>query len=195
MATREELAWAAGFFDGEGCVGCSRGAPTKLGVQRRYLRAAVTQKHPPLLEKFAALFDGGAIRAESRRTMHQYQANGKDAFRVICALWPWLGEQKKADFKRALRAIKESRALAARTTAPPRECAAPDCANTFVPDIRHVDTAYCSNRCFQRINARRRRGPAPPKFCLGCRCPVDDRTRGCKWCSKRHWQRQNKRGD
>jgi hypothetical protein len=35
--------------------------------------------------------------------------NGRAAFYVATLLWPWLSEQKKADFKRALRRVLESR--------------------------------------------------------------------------------------
>jgi hypothetical protein len=195
MATREELAWAAGFFDGEGCVGTSPGAPTKSGVTRRYLRAAVTQKHPPLLEKFAALFEGGAIRSESRRTMHQFQVNGRQAFRVMDLLWPWLGEQKKADFKRALLRIRESREAAAKEMAPlERECAAEDCSTPFTPDARHDAARFCSGVCAARHARHVVYVPPAVKKCRGCGCEVDDRTGGCRRCMTRHWQRQNVKG-
>jgi hypothetical protein len=196
MATREELAWAAGFFDGEGCVGAYAGPPSKGGVRRRYLRVSVAQKQRPLLDKYLGIFGCGAVYEDKRRPMHAYQASGRAAFDVVNRLWPWLGEQKRADFKRACRMIAEARVTADEALKPAaRECGEPDCTTVFTPDRRHAETVYCSTRCFQRINARRKRGPAPPKFCLGCRCPVDDRTRGCLRCSKRHWQRRYKRGD
>jgi hypothetical protein len=194
MTRNEDLAWAAGFFDGEGCVSATPSSPTKQGVTRCYLRASVTQKHPPLLEKFAGLFGCGAIRSESRRTMHQFQVNGRQAFGVMDALWPWLGEQKKSDFKRALRRIRESRELAAAMILQDeRECGAADCTTVFTPDVRHANANFCSGVCAAR-HARHLNYVLPtPKPCKGCGCDIDDRTRGCRRCMTRHWQRKSNR--
>jgi hypothetical protein len=197
MATREELAWAAGFFDGEGCFGSSPAAPTKNGVRRRYLRASLSQKYEPLVIKFCDVVGVGTINFyHARATSSQafvWRCTSKNALTVAALLWPWLGEQKKADLKRGLRQVRESRVAAEASLAPAaRICGAEDCDNIFTPDVRHDAAVYCSVRCFQRIFARERRGPAPPRYCKGCGCSVDQRTRGCNWCYKRHWQRENK---
>lgn len=193
MATREELAWAAGFFDGEGSVGGYTGARTKTGIERRYLRISVAQKNRPLLDKFADIFRCGSVHCDRKRAMHSFQASGRTALTVIDLMWPWLGEQKKRDLKRGLRLILDTRVAADAALAPKeRTCIAPDCDRIFTPDVRHPNSPYCSNRCYQRVFARIKRGPAPPKHCSGCGCPVDQRMRGCRRCMTRHWQRKNK---
>lgn len=196
MATREELAWAAGFFDGEGCFGNSPAAENKQGIRRRYLRASLSQKYPALVHQFHEIVGVGTIHfSPARPTSSQayiWRTTSKNAFSVANALWPWLGEQKKADFKRGLRGVRDARLLASTTLPRKRVCGAADCDTAFAPDIRHPDSAYCSNRCYQRIHARGKRGPAPPKHCSGCGCPVDHRTRGCRRCMTRHWQRKSK---
>src|SRR5258708_1520938 len=46
---REQLAWAAGFYDGEGCVGCYR---TGGRAKPSSLNMSVTQKGSEPLERF-----------------------------------------------------------------------------------------------------------------------------------------------
>ena len=115
MARSEELAWAAGFFDGEGCF--STTCPTYIvrdgsRINRRYLRLSVDQKYPELLEKFREIVGQGKVyhyQKAAGGSGFKFQASGRFAFRVACALWPYIGEQKKADFKRSLSLVKESR--------------------------------------------------------------------------------------
>jgi hypothetical protein len=157
----------------------------------------VTQKTEPLLERFAAAIGVGKIRSYPARKGASAGCTlyfgGKDAMRVAVALWPYLGERKKSDFKRALRMVRESRDEVDALLQPePRVCAADDCDNVFTPDRRHDQAAYCSHRCWDRISARVRRGPAPPRFCRGCGCEADSRTRGCRRCMTRHWERKRR---
>ena len=198
MATREELAWAAGFFDGEGCFGCSPGTATKNGVRRRYLRASLSQKYEPLVTQFLGIVGVGTIGfSEARPTSSQayvWRITGPKAFATASLLWPWLGEQKKADFKRALLRVRESRIAAASALKPaPRECLARDCPRYFTPDVRHDAAEFCSGVCAARHARHAAYVPPPPKKCRGCGCNVDDRTYGCRRCMTRHWQREAKR--
>lgn len=111
-----DLAWAAGFFDGEGCFLASPGTKydTSEGPKsRRYLRLTVTQRYEPLLKKLQDIFGAGRVYAQKERPTSSagfaWTCNGRAAFFVADQMWPWLGEQKKADFKRALRAVRGSR--------------------------------------------------------------------------------------
>lgn len=111
-----DLAWAAGFFDGEGCVRVSQSVryQTSQGEKaRRYLRLDVTQKHRPLLDKLEAMFGVGNIYYQKPRPTSSegycWTCNGRAAFYVLNLIWPWLGEQKKADFKRAINRVRETR--------------------------------------------------------------------------------------
>lgn len=97
-----DLAWAAGFFDGEGCFTARKSA----GNGRRYLALQLVQKQPTeLIDKFAQMFAAGRIyRWEKRGSQYlSYSAHGRQAFYIADLLWPWLGERKRADFKRVLR--------------------------------------------------------------------------------------------
>lgn len=111
-----DLAWAAGFFDGEGCftATASNYYETSEGRQcRRYLRLSVWQKHEPLLLQLQVALGVGRIYVQKQRPTSSagftWVCNGREAFHVANALWPWLGEQKKADFKRALLSVRKTR--------------------------------------------------------------------------------------
>ena len=106
-----ELAWAAGFVDGEGTFRARKN--TYREKTYYYLQFCVTQKHPELIERSQKVL-GGCIyhypeRASGHSSESKLMANSRDAFEIANRLWPWLGEQKKADFKRALRLVLESR--------------------------------------------------------------------------------------
>jgi hypothetical protein len=52
------------------------------------------------------------VRTRPRGTSsegYKWVCNGRAAFFVADLLWPWLGEQKKSDFKRAINAVRETR--------------------------------------------------------------------------------------
>ena len=106
-----ELAWAAGFVDGEGTFRARK--QTYRGRAYYYLQFCVTQKHPELIERVDRLLAGKTYHYPQRESGHssesKFIANSREAFEVANLLWPWLGEQKKADFKRALGKVLESR--------------------------------------------------------------------------------------
>lgn len=111
-----DVAWAAGFVDGEGCLTPTRSSSyeSSEGVKhRRYLRLDVSQKNKDLLVKLRDIFGVGSIQYTKPRPgsseCHRWVCNGRAAFHVANLLWPYLGEQKKADFKRCLRAVRETR--------------------------------------------------------------------------------------
>jgi hypothetical protein len=194
MAIDTDYAWAAGFFDGEGTVGVNRGAPNKLGVQRAYLRITVAQKPRPLLDRFQAIFEGGNVYHDKKRNMHTYSAASQPmAFAVICHIWPYIGEQKRRDFVRAIAEVRRTRELADQARGAGRECAAEDCETIFYPDGRQFPfMRFCSKRCLSRVVARKKRGPAPVRHCKGCGGHPDERTRGCRRCMTRHWERKRR---
>lgn len=100
---REELAWAAGFFDGEGYTGR---VPARPG-QRTGVRAIVGQKYPELLHRFrAAVGDLGTIygpRKNGKSLIYVYNVGGHEDVQALGALlWPFLGAVKRQQWKSAL---------------------------------------------------------------------------------------------
>ena len=100
---REELAWAAGFFDGEGWVGFS-------GQQARL---KVSQAHPVVIARFIEAIGIGTLYKETRLTVA-----GKTVWSVRFSsftivqhiaglLWTWLSEVKRNQFKQTLLLARE----------------------------------------------------------------------------------------
>src|SRR5437660_1411204 len=94
----EDLAWAAGFFDAEGCFNF-----TKAG---RYASVSIGQTDQGLLARFQSIVRVGKIDGPYRRT-HPGQWAKKEQFRfrvydrksvvhIVELLWPWLGDVKRA---------------------------------------------------------------------------------------------------
>src|SRR5687767_4712413 len=122
---REQLAWAAGFFDGEGCV-------TSSEARSRRPMMFITQHDPRVLRRFRQVVGFGKVygpyRSGSRRAHRGsksvferllrkpavyvptfrwvWKTNGgyQDVEAIARMLSPWLGVRKKQDARRVLRA-------------------------------------------------------------------------------------------
>ena len=108
---REELAWAAGFFDGEGCFSFS--------VAGNYLCVSISQTEPEPLERFARAVGVGWVLGPYdlrkndrwiRKPQYVYRANGYERVQAIAALlWFKLGLAKQEQAVHALAAEFERR--------------------------------------------------------------------------------------
>lgn len=98
MIAAAPVAWAAGFFEGEG--GAYPG--------RRCVMLRVVQSDREALERFAAVVGCGTVRpiatsALGRRPMFAWQvARRADVARIVAAFWPWLTERKRGQIAEAL---------------------------------------------------------------------------------------------
>jgi len=99
---RHELAWAAGFFDGEGWA-----AKTKpRGLQAR-INQADPNGIPEALIRFQAAFGGlgrigGPTREPKRKDMYRWIVSSrKDVELLLQLLKPWLGPVKLHQLARA----------------------------------------------------------------------------------------------
>ena len=120
MTRREELAWAAGFFDGEGCTMIRRdrrlGDPTRAPTVN--VGIAVNQVDRRVLDRLLAALGTGTIRGPYKtpggKDQWRYAADGfARVVAVVAILWPWLGEIKRDQARRVLleyRAAREERA-------------------------------------------------------------------------------------
>jgi hypothetical protein len=99
MHDREALAWAAGFFDGEGSVFCHKKEPR--------LQVSISQIDPRVLDKFAEAVGLGKVYGPFKGSTPQTPRwnyviqNIEGAYAVFDLLSPWLGEVKKQQFLRA----------------------------------------------------------------------------------------------
>lgn len=107
MATEAELAWAAGLFEGEGCISSIRAGRTW------YLKVAMTDRE--VLDRFHAIVGRGRIyihsahkskrgieRGWSKAWVWQVGSRG-DVLHVLGLLMPNLGSRRRARAEEALR--------------------------------------------------------------------------------------------
>ncbi len=111
--TDVELAWAAGFFDGEGSVSvhCD-----KRPGRRPAFRLEIEQVDVRPLVRFRAAVGGlGSLsqrigpRAPNRRLLYRIFACNDPALRIASSLWPWLSEPKQEQIVRVLDRLEEAR--------------------------------------------------------------------------------------
>lgn len=79
-----EIAWSAGFFDGEGTTFSSG----------RSLQLSVGQVNRDNLARFMSAV-GGAGNVIHGRRISVFQAYGEKARAIVCLLWPFLGDEKR----------------------------------------------------------------------------------------------------
>lgn len=102
---REELSWAAGFFDGEGCFSYSEAAI--------YSCVSIGQSDRKPLDRFKQAVGVGKVNGPyppthpdqlRRKPLHFYQAYGHERVQAIAAmLWFKLGAVKQAQAVKVLR--------------------------------------------------------------------------------------------
>lgn len=111
---RESLAWAAGFFDGEGTICAQRREKVGNGSAFMNITIAVSQagKHAPaILERFRSIVGVGnvyQIHGKCRQAHHKIGYSWRTSKfeyvqAVVALLWGWLGEQKREQAERELR--------------------------------------------------------------------------------------------
>lgn len=111
MSVETELAWSAGFFDGEGCSSVTHRPVYKGRKARTQLVLVVTQcghEAPILLERFRAAVDAGFLQRPIKRGVYldhyRWQIGSiAGGLNVMRQLWPYLGPVKKRQFIKALR--------------------------------------------------------------------------------------------
>ncbi len=116
ILNREDLAWAAGFFDGE----CNFFSQQKKGHTRFIIQ--IGQKYPQVLENLVRIFPfsritgpyehRGKYRFPKKSQPMYYRWSVQDfehAQYVVACVWPWLGEVKKEQIKSALGFLRTQR--------------------------------------------------------------------------------------
>jgi len=106
----EQLAWAAGFYCGEGSVSPVRQRGKVSGV-----RVTIGQKNREVLDRFQEAVAVGRVNGPygpygggNGCAMFFYQAHGRDVTRKIRdLLWPWLSMEKREQFDRAFAALAD----------------------------------------------------------------------------------------
>jgi LAGLIDADG endonuclease len=92
---KTEIAWAAGFFDGEGCITITKTRSGKFKYNHHCLRASIAQVYKGSLDRFQSVIKRGRVRGPykygANKQYHwQWNASGMDVLYVLDILWPYL---------------------------------------------------------------------------------------------------------
>ena len=101
------LAWAAGFFDGEGGTYIQHNAR-----KRKYLKIIVGQKHREPLDRIRRIFQCGNITQRANGIYVWQVCTGDDVHHVLEMMWPYLTEIKRLQANIAIDLCNESRLVA-----------------------------------------------------------------------------------
>jgi hypothetical protein len=105
VASETDLAWAAGFFDGEGSTSVLKAQRDKYS----YIRMSVNQKKPECLERFHSIVGFGKIYRANKRDIYSWDCyKQSDVPQVLEMLWPYLSNVKKEQALRAMERVKEN---------------------------------------------------------------------------------------
>ena len=106
---REALAWAAGFYEGEGSI-VAHSHPVS-GYSS--ISVTVSQASTEPLERFKAALGLGKLvtrppsKLENRQTMYLWRVCSYErAQAVIAMLWPWLSIRRREQARRALQLVQ-----------------------------------------------------------------------------------------
>jgi hypothetical protein len=147
--TREaEIAYAAGIFDGEGCITGTRG--------KNDIHIAVTMGDEDCIRRFGRIVGCGTIGVQTqftdpgpRKPMWRWQADGAKAERIVRLLLPYLGQRRTARAHELLGRRERWRAACRRA----RTCS--QCGVEFCPARANATASrqrHCSRRCGLRFN-------------------------------------------
>lgn len=91
IPTEAEIAWAAGIYEGEGCVAGTKGRTI----------AVVSQKDPELLYRMRELFGGGItmVRMGTPKYCHTWKLYGDVARSFFVSIYPWLTTRRKGQIE------------------------------------------------------------------------------------------------
>lgn len=89
---REDLAWAAGFFEGEGCFYAHKGPKRQDGTQRMSAAANCTQKDREVLQRFQRIIGFGWLNSGNDRGVSAWGTH--DVSGLIGLIGEWLSERR-----------------------------------------------------------------------------------------------------
>lgn len=163
-ATDLDVAWAAGLFEGEGCIGFSNrfSAPS--------LRLSMVDRD--VVERFAAIIGIGIVRRNDYyytkhgwQVQYLWEAGGLEAVEAVICLVPFLGERRTKRAQELIDWYVETYL---------KECAV--CGDPFI--ARRSDQLYCTLRCTGKAQYAKRktklhaaakaRPPIIEKACARC---------------------------
>jgi hypothetical protein len=107
LTKKEEIAWAAGFFEGEGCFFASFQKPRQNGTRIFRTHASLAQKDVSLLEKFKEIVGFGIICNNSKDVKAWKTSKVGEAEQLLEIFRPWLSNRRLETAKSLLQKEKE----------------------------------------------------------------------------------------
>ena len=112
--TRENIAWAAGLFEGEGCVGVY-GKPIGARGPRKSPAMKITMTDLDVLEKFQRIVGVGKVGGprrhkgkEHHKAFWSWSCNGTEKIQaLLAAFWPFLCSRRQAKAADVIREMAE----------------------------------------------------------------------------------------
>lgn len=95
MITANQIHWAAGFIDGEGCLTKYSDTPSGIIVQ-------ATQNDPELLYRLRSIFGGAVYRHNSDGSCHQWVTGGARAVSVMMTIYALMSSRRQARIRELL---------------------------------------------------------------------------------------------
>ena len=182
MWNSEELAWAAGLFEGEGCFADSHGVPV--------CRLGMTDED--VIRRFHEIIRIGTIYAFTRtnpntagvewKNGHEWATtNFEHTQAFMAAIWPWLGERRKAKAHDLLAGYGDQLPQGPVATGPLRASGSASAIPIFPPTNSGSTTGGSKPPC-----------ESGDGFCMGAR----DRSphRGRRWPLRRMYRPQRQCG-
>lgn len=103
---REELAWAAGFIDGEGSFGIQKGN----GKRKDLPFFSAGQVDRRVLDRLCVALEVGKVygpyttKNPNENDYHYFRVTGrKKVIQIASMVWPWLSHVKREQYGRAIR--------------------------------------------------------------------------------------------
>ena len=100
---REELAWAAGFFDGEGHTHLSNGYQLTIAISQSSSNRAVLERFRNAIGGFGRINKGGVNHRYKQKPLERFCTSSPEIVQAIIAmLWKWLDSAKRNQARCAL---------------------------------------------------------------------------------------------
>jgi hypothetical protein len=149
-----ELAWAAGLFEGEGCIAVNV-SPHHHGVQPI---ATLTMTDEDSVQRFVAAIGMGSVRSYpakgSRKAIYCWRVGSLEGVQqVLCLLWFGLGTRRRQRAREVMRAVVEDRARPRAPRKRPTHCKN---GHEFTPENTYVWSRDGSRQCKSCAYARKR---------------------------------------
>jgi hypothetical protein len=104
IPTDVDIAWAAGFLEGEGCFKRTNVNETKFGQS-----VTANQVHKPPLDKLQEVFGGSLMLRNERRDNQSdiwvWAVSGKNARALMCLLRPHMSPRRQGQIDKALETL------------------------------------------------------------------------------------------